>query len=278
MSMSTDDSPASPFDAPRVDREAAFAAGIAKIPRRTIYIGFAVMVAIASLGILGERFFSDEGLNPVPPKTQPVVAVTLPPNIPQLDSPLHSYMGLVALTAKPAPAIALVNQYGRVVTIPRERGKVIVLTFFNSSCTDICPVLASEINQADKDLGSTAKRVVFLTINTDPLQTTIGRTVPAISRTGLDLVDNWYLLSASLPVLNNVWRSYGLSINVSRTSHVIAHNDAMYFIGATGRLRYKATPYSNETLSGVYSLPPANIARWAEGIATYAKQLVPRRS
>jgi cytochrome oxidase Cu insertion factor (SCO1/SenC/PrrC family) len=120
--------------------------------------------------------------------------------------------------------------------------------------------------------------VVFLTINTDPLQTTIGRTVPAVTRTVLDHVPNWYLLSGSLAVLNDVWRNYGLSINVSRTSHIVAHNDAMYFIGATGRLRYRAVPYSNETPSGIYNLPPADIARWGEGIAFYAEQLIPRRS
>ncbi|MGA2208802.1 MAG: SCO family protein [Acidimicrobiales bacterium] len=277
MTTSTDESSASPFDAPRVDRAAAFSAGIAKIPRRTVYIGFAVMAAVALLGVLGEKFFSDEGLNPVPPKPQPVVVATIPPNIPQLDAPLHAFMGLVPLAAKPAPAIALVNQYGRVVTFPRERNKVIVLTFFNSSCNDICPVLASEISQADKDLGSKAKRVVFLTINTDPLQTAISRTVPAVSRTVLDHVGNWYLLSAPLPLLNQVWRSYGVSINVSRTTHIVAHNDLMYFIGATGRLRYRAVPYSNETPSGIYSLPPANIARWGTGIAFYAGQLIPSR-
>jgi len=54
----------------------------------------------------------------------------------------------------------------------------------------------------------------------------------------------------------------------------VAHNDVMYFISPTGRLRYRATPFANEDSSGAFSLPSPSVARWGQGIATYAGQLL----
>jgi protein SCO1/2 len=264
---------------PIIDRAAAFAAGPAKIPRQVVLIVLAVAAGVALLGIAGEYFFSDVGLNPTAPAKIPVASpTTLPAGIPQLDVGLPAFMGIDTLTPTRAPAIALVDQHGRVVTLAGEHGKVVVLTFFNSDCADICPVLASEIAKADVDLGRDSARVVFLTVNTDPVTPSVSETAPAVTESVLSGVGNWYLLGGSLSALNQLWRDYGLSVEVSRSTGLVAHSDTMYFVDPTGRLRYRATPYSNESTLGVFSLPPTAIDRWAAGIATYAKRLLPRAS
>ena len=84
----------------------------------------------------------------------------------------------------------------------------------------------------------------------------------------------WHFLTSNLTTLNAVWRAYGVSVNVSRTSGIVAHNDVMYFVDPSGRLRYEATPFANESSSGAFSLPSASIDRWGQGIATYARQLL----
>jgi cytochrome oxidase Cu insertion factor (SCO1/SenC/PrrC family) len=84
----------------------------------------------------------------------------------------------------------------------------------------------------------------------------------------------WHILTSNLTALNAVWRAYGVSVNVSRASGIVAHNDVMYFVDPSGRLRYEATPFANENSAGAFSLPSASIDRWGQGIATYARQLL----
>jgi hypothetical protein len=77
-----------------------------------------------------------------------------------------------------------------------------------------------------------------------------------------------------LDTLNAVWKAYGVSISIDRKTGLEAHNDVMAFIDGRGDLRYGATPFADESASGTFSLPPAAIARWSQGIATYADRLV----
>ncbi|MGC9960535.1 MAG: SCO family protein [Acidimicrobiales bacterium] len=274
MSTSTDD-PQTSSSARPVDRAAAFAAGPTKIPPRVIVIGLAVIVALALLGILGERFFSSVGLNPVAPKSPPKASpTTLPAGIPQLDAPLSAFMGIKAMTPLAAPGFSLVDQAGKAVSLARQHGKVVVLTFFDDSCSDICPVLEAEIAAAATDLGRSSDRVVFLTVNTDPMSPVVSATSPAVSDSALSNVTNWHLLGGSLAALDRVWRDDGVSVAVSPASRIVAHNDVMYFIGPAGRFAYEAVPYSNESQLGIFSLPAANITRWGHGIAEYAEKLL----
>jgi len=71
----------------------------------------------------------------------------------------------------------------------------------------------------------------------------------------------------SLITLNSVWKSYGVAITLNTTTGVIAHNEVMYFIDPISQLRYRATPFANETRQGAYSLDPASTNRFAQGIA-----------
>ena len=48
----------------------------------------------------------------------------------------------------------------------------------------------------------------------------------------------------------------------------------MEFIDTQGGLRYRATPFADESTTGVFSLPDASIERWGQGIATYAERLI----
>ena len=71
---------------------------------------------------------------------------------------------------------------------------------------------------------------------------------------GFSLKD-WYFLTGSLPKLNVVWSEYGVAIDVQRGTHIVSHNDALYFIDPSGRMRLRATPFANESAAGVFSLP-----------------------
>lgn len=155
---------------------------------------------------------------------------------------------------------------------------MVVLTFFNGRCNDICPVLADEITQADTKLGALARRVIFLTLNTDPAATAVSGLEGVLTRTGLGRLSNWQMLTGPLSELNTLWRYYGVTVAFDTASRSVEHNDVMYFLDTAGHFRYSATPAANERRpSGTYYLPSFEIREFANGIATYAGQLVAKR-
>ena len=181
-------------------------------------------------------------------------------------------MGLRALKHHVAPAFTLTDQHGSATPVPAPTPKVVVLTFFDANCNDICPVLADEIEQADHDLGSSAGEVEFVTVNTDPSALAQADETPVLDRTGLGTLPNWHMVTGPLASLDPVWRSYGVSITVAQKTGLEAHTNVMDFIDAQGNLAYEATPFADESSTGSFSLPPASIERWGQGIATYASR------
>ena len=119
--------------------------------------------------------------------------------------------------------------------------------------------------------------VVFVTVNTDPLATGSAPAPRAVTSTGLANLANWKYLTGPLRTLDPIWRRYGVAIDVYTKTGRVAHNDVMYFIDRTGRLRIRATPVANESSTGAFSLPGVLVARSAAGIATYANQLLGQR-
>ena len=51
---------------------------------------------------------------------------------------------------EPAPAFALTDQNGRRVALADFRGKVAIVTFLFTNCTDVCPVLPQMLNRVDQ--------------------------------------------------------------------------------------------------------------------------------
>ena len=88
--------------------------------------------------------------------------------------------------------------------------------------------------------------------------------------TGLGALPNWHIVTGPLATLNTVWKAYGVSISVNTKTGLEAHSDVMDFIDPGGFLRYRATPFADESSNGSYSLSAAAEARWGQGIATYA--------
>lgn len=268
-----------PAPAP-LDRSAALAEGAPGIPLKFVYWALGVVLVLSLGGLIGEHVFSAAGLNPVPTTTPQPPTTTLPVTTPTVPTPagsiqtsLGSFMGLSAVTPRPAPAFTLTDQNGQPTSVPAQPPKVVVLTFFDAPCNDICPVLAAEIEQADADLGAEAPEVEFVTVNTDPNALAQSADAAVLSTTRLGALPNWHMVTGPLATLNLLWKTYGVSISVQRKTGLEAHNEVMDFVDPQGELRDRATPFADESTAGSYSLPPASIARWGQGIATYAGRL-----
>ena len=206
---------------PQIDRAAALAEGAPGVPAKFVYWVLGVALVVSLGGLLGEHLFSSAGLNPVPTTVPEPAAAAEPAATPRapapdrsIDASLESFMGLSTPTPKPAPAFTLTDQNGQATSVPSRPPRVVVLTFFNAPCNDICPVLADEIEQADTDLGAAAQNVEFLTVNTDPSALAQSAEGPVLSQTGLGALPNWRMLTGPLATLNPVWKAYGVSISV----------------------------------------------------------------
>jgi cytochrome oxidase Cu insertion factor (SCO1/SenC/PrrC family) len=265
-----------------VRRSEQFAQGAPPIPRKVIIIAVVAFVVLGLGGALFDHFFGG------PVNTSATITTgTDPPSLEttttytsgsrttsQLPASLPELLGLATLTGTTAPPFTLTAQGGEAVSMEGLRGKVVVLSFFDSKCDDICPVLAIELREALGDLGKGASQVVVLTVNTDPVATSPGSANPAARAAGLGTTSQWRFLTGTLQQLNAVWKAYGVSIEVEPTTDQVSHNNVLYFIDQRGKLRLRATPFANESRGGTYSLPSGTEQRFASGIASSVRSLL----
>jgi cytochrome oxidase Cu insertion factor (SCO1/SenC/PrrC family) len=278
------DADASPSTGPaEIDRAAALAEGAPGIPTQFIWWVLGVVLVLSLGGFVGEHLFSASGLNPTPTTTTtaPNPVRTAPAGTPappasdrSVSAPLASFMGLTVPSPRHATPFVLTDQHGQPVSVPAQPARVVVLTFFDAPCNDICPVLASEIEQADADLGARAGDVEFVTVNTDPSALAASAETPAVNGTGLAALPNWHMVTGPLTSLNALWKAYGVSISLNTKTGLVAHNDVMDFLDPQGIVRYRATPFADESSAGAFTLAAPSEARWAQGVATYAARLV----
>ncbi|MGH9090870.1 MAG: SCO family protein, partial [Acidimicrobiales bacterium] len=272
---------------PPVDRAAAFAAGAPKVSRTAVYWIVAAVLVLGLGGTLLDHVFATSGAASatVATSTTQLTTTTGPPagkvtpatvpstGHPEVQAPMPAFLGLTTEGTRPATDFTLTGAGGQPVSLSGLRGQVVVLTFADAACDDICPVLAQELVKADALLGSTPVPVSFVTVNTDPLDLRGTTTAPVATMTTLPTLANWQFATGSVHQLNQVWKAYGVSITVQPSTRTVSHNDTLFFVRPNGKLAWRATPFADESRAGVYSLPAKDVTRFAQGIATYAAQL-----
>ena len=146
--------------------------------------------------------------------------------------------GTSALVDYPAAPFSLTDQHGRDVTLASMRGKVVLLTFLDDTCTTDCPLIAQEFRRAGQLLGAEAARVELVAINYNPLYTQVSYIRAFNRQEGLAEVRNWVFLTGSLGQLQKVWRHYGVpDAEVLPAGSMIGHGDYAFVIDQNGHLR-----------------------------------------
>jgi cytochrome oxidase Cu insertion factor (SCO1/SenC/PrrC family) len=126
-----------------------------------------------------------------------------------------------------APAFALRDQRGRLVSLAAQRGHPVLLTFMDSRCRLICTLEGPQIAAILRRAG---RRVRLLVVSVNPWEDTAGTSVRAGGRYGF--TGRWHWLRAAPAVLRPVWRAYG--IDVLRTTGDVSHSTALYVIDGRG--------------------------------------------
>jgi protein SCO1/2 len=113
---------------------------LTKPPART-GVALAVAAVLAGCGAAGAAV--PDGLRG---------ASTLPPGIAQ----------------RPAPPITGRDAWGARVSSAALRGRPYAVTFLYAHCRDVCPIIAQEVGDAIRQLGTDARRVSVLAVSVDP--------------------------------------------------------------------------------------------------------------
>jgi protein SCO1/2 len=132
---------------------------------------------------------------------------------------------------KEAPAIDLVDQYGRPVSLRALRGRPVVVAFLYTGCGGPCTVIAQQIRGA---LDELRRPVPVLLISADPAGDTpvaVRRFLAAVSLSG-----RVYYLTGSRAALTKVWRDYKVRPSSAGAS-TFARSANVLLIDAAGRER-----------------------------------------
>jgi protein SCO1/2 len=124
--------------------------------------------------------------------------------------------GTVIPHPAPAPDFTLTDQHGLPFHMADTRGRVVVMTFIYTHCTDLCPFVTMKLKSARDQLGGDADKAVFVAVTTDP-ERDVQSVIAAYSREA-GLFDAWYFLTGPLPAVKQVWFDYGVGVEIEKPS------------------------------------------------------------
>lgn len=164
---------------------------------------------------------------------------------------------------EPAAGFSLQNQDGRRVGLEQLAGKVVVMTFFFSHCTEVCPTqldildgIIAELTPAERE------QLTLVGITIDPTRDTPERLKAFLAERGLD-ARRWQLLTGTLAEATKVAEDYGIAAKPSPFGDLV-HNSVYILIDASGIERVElhgiATP-REEILNEVRAMLASPAAR-----------------
>jgi cytochrome oxidase Cu insertion factor (SCO1/SenC/PrrC family) len=126
---------------------------------------------------------------------------------------------------RPAPAInGLHDQSGALFSLAALRGRTIAMTFFDSHCTQECPLEGRALPAAE--------RPVLVAVSVNPSDTAASAAAAA-KAWGLSSVAPWHWLMGTPAVLRVVWNEYHVYVG-KPVNGDIPHTEALYVIDARG--------------------------------------------
>jgi protein SCO1/2 len=116
-----------------------------------------------------------------------------------------------------AANFSLRDQSGRRVTLSRDRGKVVVLTFIHSLCHDTCPFMVEQIKGALNDLPGAGRGVAAIGVSVEPSQDTIAHRRAFLAQH--QMTGRLAFVNGPLPDLRRVWHDYAIAPVTPKVDH-----------------------------------------------------------
>jgi len=138
----------------------------------------------------------------------------------------------------PAPAFSLTSQDGRAVTLASLRGKVVLLTFLDDTCSVDCPLIAQEFRQAGQLLSADTRHVELVAINYNPVNTQVSYIQAFDRQEGMAGIPNWLYLTGTAAQLQPVWQHYAIAPpEILPAGSMVGHGDYAFVIDQAGHMR-----------------------------------------
>jgi protein SCO1/2 len=149
----------------------------------------------------------------------------------------YKYQGSLISTPYPAIDFTLTNQEGLPFRLSSLHGKVTLLFFGYSNCTDVCPATLANFKQIRAQLGNQAQEAAFIFITVDP-----ARDTPDVLNTYLRKFDPAIIgLTGTHDQLLPVWKAYGVyqqdQTSAASLDATIDHSSYIYVIDRNGNMR-----------------------------------------
>src|SRR6266481_1984591 len=136
-----------------------------------------------------------------------------------------------------APDFALLNQEGERFVSTALHGKIVVLDFIYTTCTDVCPLFTANFAQLQRRLNTEHKgNVFFVSITTDPEVDAPKVLKSYAQRYGADF-QNWAFLTGSEAQLKQVWKNFGVRV-IRKGRGLIQHTSLTTVLDQQGIRRF----------------------------------------
>ena len=109
----------------------------------------------------------------------------------------------------PAAPFLLQNQFGSDKSLYDYAGKVVVLTFLYTSCSDICPVVARHLRTTYEVLKNKDTEFNIVVISVDPKRDSVERVYEYSKR--WSMLNKWDFLTGEEQLLLPIWKAYYVS-------------------------------------------------------------------
>jgi len=136
--------------------------------------------------------------------------------------------------ARMAPAFRLQGSDGTELDLARYRGKVVLLGFGFTSCTQVCPITLLTLAQARKQLGAQADELQVVYVTVDPERDDAARMKQYLAAFDPGFVGG----TGSAEALAAVRKEYGIAaVRQAGPDGDYTHSSFIYLIDRAGRLR-----------------------------------------
>jgi protein SCO1 len=140
-----------------------------------------------------------------------------------------------------APDIRLMSTKGGDFDVSAEGGKILLVFFGFTNCTDVCPATMNEMRKVAESLGSLSQNVEVIFVTVDPKRDNLERLkgyVEGFNPSFIGLTDQESKLS-------EVWESYGVAREIdgseNSNNYSVTHSTRIYLIDRQGNLRLTYT-------------------------------------
>jgi protein SCO1/2 len=149
----------------------------------------------------------------------------------------YQFHGSLLDPAQPAYQFSLVDTQGKEFRLEGQRGKVVLIFFGYTSCTDACPATLADLKEVKTRLGKDAGSVEVIFVTVDPEWDT-----PARLGEYLAAFDPHFIgLRGPLDQLQPVWKEYGVLAErnqaIGQGVANVTHSTTLYLIDPQGNLR-----------------------------------------